>query len=564
MKRVLLGSVLLAAVGLLGCRDNPIEPGEGVAKIVASPARVFIEQGGSENVVIQALDDQGNPLPDEVTVSTQPGAGVTVVRDEALRPTYAPDGTLVPLPEGTVSRFIVSATDFVKTSFVVSAGNQSLEIVVEVVPATLPATLSKTDLAWGDTITITAPAGTFFRDTSKVTFASGMAPIIVERAADGSYIRLIPGPNSRGAATVTSVGIASNPGLFFTVPTVAEVTSPSLADLGNALSTTTPALNQVITITAPAGVKFYPTASVYFLAPADVAKNIVIAADSSSISFTAPPNRRGAVTVTQVAPAKLPDLTHRQTLTTADTIQTPVVAAVPATFSTTTPTAGQVITVTAGTGFKFTRATEVVIGGTQAVTTGAAADSSTITVQASPGSSGAVQIRNAIAGGFAIAEILPLTVPTPITAATGAAPAVAGTDAFATAPTITLPVGVGNATGVVSGAPFVFDASGPFGGDAQLFKIVVPAGTAAERTYTYSVNPISNGADLGVYFYTAAFAPITTFAAGTFLDAHGGGATNPESGTITLAAGTYYAAVVYFQYAASPTPPDHYVLRIVK
>jgi len=207
MKRVLLGSVLLAAVGLLGCRDNPIEPGEGVAKIVASPSRIFIAQGGSENVTIQALDDQGNPLPDAVTVSAQPGAGVTVTKDESLRPTYAPDGTLVPLPEGTVSRFIVTATEFVKTSFTVTAGGVTLDIPVEVVPATLPATLSKTDLAWGDTITITAPAGTFFRDTSKVTFAGGIAPIIVDRAADGSSIRLIPGPNSSGAATVTSVGI---------------------------------------------------------------------------------------------------------------------------------------------------------------------------------------------------------------------------------------------------------------------------------------------------------------------------------------------------------------------
>ena len=543
MKRVLLGSVLLAAVGLLGCRDNPIEPGEGVAKIVASPSRIFIAQGGSENVTIQALDDQGNPLPDAVTVSAQPGAGVTVTKDESLRPTYAPDGTLVPLPEGTVSRFIVTATEFVKTSFTVTAGGVTLDIPVEVVPATLPATLSKTDLAWGDTITITAPAGTFFRDTSRVTFAGGIAPIIVDRAADGSSIRLIPGPNSSGAATVTSVGISSNPDLFFTVPTVAEVTSPPLADLGNALSTTTPALSQTITITAPAGVKFYPTASVYFLSPADVAKSIVIAADSSSISFIAPPNRKGAVTVTQVAPGALPQASFRQTLTTADTIQTPVVAAVAGTFSTSTPTANQAVTFTAGTGFKVTSASIVDVGGVAATVVSAAADSSSITFVPAPGSAGLVRITNAVAGGFALSENLPTS---ESAFATGNVTANPNTLDPTTAPTIPIPTAVGGITqffDAFNGTTAVID---------QFYKITT---TAANTKIAFQL-AWPNTADVDLLI-------CTTSACSAFVPGGTAGATgaNPENATATFAtAGTYYVLVENF----AGTSPAYFGLKMTR
>ena len=546
MKRVLLGSVLLAAVGLLGCRDNPIEADGTPAKIVASPSRVFISQAGSENVTIQVLDAQGNPLPDEITVSAQPAAGVTVARDEALRPTYAPDGTLVPLPEGTVARFIVSATEFVKTSFTVTSGGVSLEVPVEVVPATLPATLSKTDLSWGDTITITAPAGTFFRDTSRVTFAGGIAPIIVDRAADGSSIRLVPGPNTSGAATVTSVGISSNPGLFFTVPTVAEVTAPSLADLGTALSTTTPTLGQTITLTAPAGVKFFPTASVYFLSPADVAKQIVIAPDSSSISFIAPPNRKGAVSVTQVAPGALPQASFRQTLTTTDTIQTPVVAAVAGTFSTITPEIGDAVTFTAGPGFKVTRSSLVDIGGASATVISAAADSSSITFLAPPGGAGLVRITNAVAGGFALSENLPTpTTSFAVGTSTAGISANPATLDPTTAPTFTVPASVGWSNQIFE--KFVV------GEVDQFYKITT---TAANTVLNFQL-AWPNTADIDLLV-------CTTSACSAFLPGGTAGATgaNPENATaVTIATpGTYYVLVELFAGAE----PAFYSLRMTR
>ena len=555
MKQWLRSMMLLSVpVMVWGCKsDQTVGPDAGVAaKLVATPTRVFVNQDGSEPVVVTSVDAEGRPVPTTFTLTPPSDPGITVTLDTTHLLVYNAEGVAV-APTGTASaRYQVAASTFTTSSFTVtSAEGKSVTIQVDATPATLPATFSKTAVNLGDTITITAPAGTFFRSTSSVTFASGMKPIVVDVAADSNSIRVIPGPNDAGVATITDLGIRYNDALKFTAPTTTGITStPPIVSAGT-VSPDHPALGETITVTVPAGTgtRFLPTSKVFFADSTNLAKQVTLAADSQSISFIAPPNQTEVkVSVTQVINTNLPQPEFQQTLGTDNTLTTPTIAAFSGTLSTTTPAAGQQVTLTGNPGFKISPSASVSIGGQDAVTIGVSADSSVLTFVAKPGSSGAVVLTGTVAGGFALG---PLPTGLSLTAANGAITAVAGTDAFATAPTLTM--ADGKTVGVASGAPFGFDASNDFGGNAQLYKFTLTQTT----DITVKIPFASSGADLGAYFYDASFNAL-----GGAVDAKGGGAGNAESGVVTLDAGTYYVAVVYFQYSSSPTAPDAYGIQM--
>jgi hypothetical protein len=95
-------------------------------------------------------------------------------------------------------------------------------------------------------------------------------------------------------------------------------------------STAAPALNEVVTITAPSGFKFAPTATVIF--GADTAVVTTRAADSSSISFVPVPGA-AAIAATPTVTGVLSDVAPSAPLTipTADALTIPAVAALPGT-----------------------------------------------------------------------------------------------------------------------------------------------------------------------------------------------------------------------------------------
>ena len=65
-------------------------------------------------------------------------------------------------------------------------------------PSTVDIVDLQSDSRLGDTITLTAPAGVLFTDTSEVTFAGGPAGDIVSLSPDRTVLTVVPGPNTAG------------------------------------------------------------------------------------------------------------------------------------------------------------------------------------------------------------------------------------------------------------------------------------------------------------------------------------------------------------------------------
>lgn len=456
MKQWLRSSVLLAIpVVAWACSGDPTDVSDGVpSAIIASPQRVFVVQGASEAVSVRLIDDRGNPVPTTFTLTAPASAAFTVTEDTTQKLVYDAAGVLVRPRSTTSARYIVAASGFAKDSFKVeSTDGKSIYVVVSSYPTTLPATFSTNTPALGAAVTVTAPAGTFFRPTTTATVPGGTVTILT-RAADSNSVTLRVSPGSNGPISFTNIGIRSDPTLSFTAPTVGNIT--------------------LAAVTAYSG-----------------------------------------------------------------------------TLSTSSPSAGQVVTLTGASGFKVAPNATVSIGGSQATTITVSADSNVLSFVAPTGATGAILITGTVAGG-SVLGLLPTGLT--LTAANGAIPPVVGTGAFATAPTITITKG--KAVGVVSGAPFTFANTGALAGTtSQLFKFTT---TTANQVIKFDVWA-SGGADLGLYFYKSDFTLLGTSAA-LSVDANGSGAGNAESGSVTFAAaGTYYISVVTFDpdpiaYGVTVTP----------
>ncbi|HEV8124761.1 MAG TPA: hypothetical protein VGP80_10980, partial [Gemmatimonadales bacterium] len=128
----------------------------------------------------------------------------------------------------------------------------------------------------------------------------------------------------------------------------------------------------------------------------------------------------------------------------------------------------------------------------------------------------------------------------------------AGTGAFATAPTIVIPA-TGLTSMVVDAGAFAGNATclSDLGGPCRIYKFVL-AGT---RTFSISATWDALG-DLGLYLYSAAATQLP-WTGGIFAcDAHGNGAASqPEACSVTLVAGTYFIANDTF--TAFYGPPDN-------
>jgi hypothetical protein len=566
-----LRSMMLLSVPVLvwGCKSDPtVSSGAGVAaKLVATPSRVFVNQAGSELVTVTSVDEEGRTVPTTFSLTPPADAGITVTLDTTQQLIYDAQGVAIAPTGIATARYIVAASTFTTSSFTVtSAEGKTVTVQVDATPLTVPVTFSKIAIALGDTITITAPAGTFFRtnaDTllqSMVTFASGIKPQFISVSADSNTLRILPGPNDAGLATITNLGVRYNNALRFTATTTTGVTStPAITNAGT-VSPTNSAPGQTITITAPpgTGTRFLPTSKVFFSDNNDLAKKVVVSVDSQSISFIAPPGRTAVKpSVTNVIYTKLPQVRFRQTLTTTNALTTPdVPASLPVTASSTTPAGGTDATLTAGAGFAFAPSATVTIGGTPQITKSLSADSTVLTFAVTPGSTGAVKVTGGVTFDFPL-PALPTAVS--ITAAAPVITKIAGTDALATAPTLNVSPGV--ATGFIDAPPFGYTGCATIsqlGDKCDLYKIVT---TADNQKFSVTLT-WNNTSDLGLYVLTSAGAFLS--AAGN-ADAGGTGAGgHPETATLTFATpGTYYLAILRFTYTGSTVDPTWYSLQIV-
>jgi hypothetical protein len=233
MNRLTSGTVsLIALLVVSGCNNDPTEDLRGpISKIQASPSTLNVTLGKVKTIQFTALDDQGNLIPSAYEVSAV-GPGISVKRDSSFFEQFVGDSLTVPATAPTW-QFIVSGTDLVPTSFVVSTGGQQITIPVVVGPdpANVPiSTVTSTGPNASDETVITAPAGPYiFGPDATVTFDAGDA-IVLSISEDGKTITILPPPGA------TSKGIVG--GLI--VPYLPQVAVSDSTDVALAISPTVP------------------------------------------------------------------------------------------------------------------------------------------------------------------------------------------------------------------------------------------------------------------------------------------------------------------------------------
>lgn len=253
MNRLTSGLVPLVALLLVaGCGTEPTDDlRNGTTRINASPSQLFLQLDESKSVDVEAVDDQGNQISSAYVVSNT-GAGITVRRDSTFLPIFVNDSTLTVPPEAPVFRYVVTATNYGATSFTVSANGRDVVIPVQVVAQNvIQAQISNLNPALNEVVTITAPSGITFTDTTTVTFAGAAAqPAEVTVAADGKSLTFLPPPNVVNAqALLSNVVSDAAPTVPFSPSTADRITTPALTVFDGTISNLNPAANEAVTIT---------------------------------------------------------------------------------------------------------------------------------------------------------------------------------------------------------------------------------------------------------------------------------------------------------------------------
>jgi pre-peptidase len=241
-----------------------------------------------------------------------------------------------------------------------------------------------------------------------------------------------------------------------------------------------------------------------------------------------------------------------------DTLRVPVTVApvgIAPAFSTTAPTQNQPVTVTAPAGYKFMPGATITFGSDLAVVLSRAADSSSFTfvpqplfpdpLETPPTPKFRTGTIDQVEAGYIPG--VPLTLPTVDSVLIPLLDTLAGTGSTGTAPVIATPV-VGESSVLFDAAGFAGADITPDGGTgAQYYQFTLTAPASVTITLNW---PASSVADLDLVLCKDAACSAAT------ADLVAAGASHPESGDYTLAAGTYYIAAVWFLGTAPPLPPD--------
>jgi hypothetical protein len=239
MNRAIRRSMILVAAGVAACNGDPTgDLRNGIDHLVAAPTALFLSPGGSTNVIVEAVDEQGNRQGASFTIGSV-SPGINVVEDLGFNPIYDKDGNLVPRSSPTRVRYVVTPdAPSGSTGFVIRAGGKELTIPVRLVPDHVDAAYSNATPAPGDTVTLTTQAPFLFRANATVTTGGNRALIVSQTASE---IRFIPIPGGTpGAATVTGVALDYATTLALAIPTVADFTTPSGFSGADALATAPP------------------------------------------------------------------------------------------------------------------------------------------------------------------------------------------------------------------------------------------------------------------------------------------------------------------------------------
>jgi hypothetical protein len=223
MKRSMCGIIALAALtGLWSCNGDPTGNfREGAKQVVPDPSSVFVDQGASKFVTVEAVDDQGNQLAADFQAQNI-GAGITVVKDTTFLSTTI--GTHLE----TSARFIVTGVGPGSTSFDVAAAGLTTTIPVRVIPTSFAATFSNPTPATNEEVTITLPAGYKFAAGAGATTDQGpgvtrsfsvdstaivvvLPPGATTVALDSVKADFLPGVTLAGLPTDATIAVAATP-----------------------------------------------------------------------------------------------------------------------------------------------------------------------------------------------------------------------------------------------------------------------------------------------------------------------------------------------------------------
>jgi hypothetical protein len=534
-------NVLFGALAVVACSGDPTGNDSTPTEIQSTPDVVFVTQGDSVAVIVSVIDEDGQILQADFT-ATDVGSGIKVKLD----PTYQRVTTGNPIARA--ARFYVKGVDLAHTSFKVNALGLTKTIEVTSVPGALNAEVTDTVPALGDTVTITAPTGTFFTDSSVLSF-NGAPPVVT--AQDETTISFIPMANISGPALVSNVGVASNPALVFQLTTPFNFKTDSIADIGTALSNTSPALGAPVTLTLPAGLKLIPEslATLTVAGGSSFPRNRTLSADSTTITFVPPPNVDSFVVVGGIIPAPLADCcagtpNYSLTLGTTAKIATPVVDSAPATLNDATPAVNDLVTLTlTDANFGISDTATVSVGATSAPVASRTANS--ITFTAPPSTTGPITVNGVSVVGFPLS--LPSTAGDVTFADSTGIPSLSGTGDPSTAPALLFPQIPGGSLLEDSGS-FDFTGFGT-GITARFYKLNV----SADADLTFTLDWAGGAEDLGAYLFTADLSAQV----GDPAD-NGGAGAHPETVTNTVPAGNYVLAILNF----SATTPPSFSIRV--
>ncbi len=160
-------------------------------------------------------------------------------------------------------------------------------------------TISKTNAAIGDTIVITAPTGYRFISGSDTASFGGAPFARLGVSTDSTQLRVLIGPNANSSARVGGMRIKGAPTFGpFALFSPDTVKTPVVTNFPATLSTATPSVNDTVVLTAPANMRFRPTATIAqgAFAPLILSRS----ADSTQIRFAPARAGGGPLTVTGV------------------------------------------------------------------------------------------------------------------------------------------------------------------------------------------------------------------------------------------------------------------------
>jgi hypothetical protein len=557
MKHMAFGKfAILGAFVVAGCYSYPSENinNGNYNTVQASPSFSTTTVGDSDQVLVRLVNDADNGTVTSFTVNNA-NAGIAVDYQGAYRPYQdAKTDTLENQTDKAQQEYYIvgkvpGTYTFTLTPTSVNTG-VSATVTVVVLPHDLGNALSVHSILSGDVVTVTAPPGTKFADSSAVSIPGGTV-VITSRAPDGSTISFVVtgGPSSvSNVVTVSNVIVVSSPTTqYSSIVTTDTLTLPALTttmSLSGALASGT-----TVVLTGGPRAVFSPTSALSFTAgsaPIVVSR----AADSSSITFLVGPGDTGSVSATLVG-VRGDSALGTYTVVSTNKINVPAITNAPTTVANAAPVFGAADTVTLGAGYKFAANDTISFAGAPVFQIGLSADSTkAYFVPATPGS-GALSFKHILYGPFdlSVPGSATLTVAAPATDVAAELPT--------TAPTLTFPSS-GGTLYFGDSAPFTSSAAcgnvGGSGDGCTWYKVVLTASTTFDVRLSWPA-----GADLGLYYGTS---PDGT-GGGAIADNGGQGASGePETGTITLGAGTYYFAITYYDLAAGYT--THFAVPTIR